>query len=110
MATARDLCRKILEASQVGLGQSIEGELLDDTLDYLNMELAFLNNQNAFTPYESTFEEVIQAGKSEYTIGVGGDIELPRPISISWMKVLSGNTFLPMVQTTQEKLCTICDY
>jgi len=32
MATARDLCRKILEASQVGLGQSIEGELLDDTL------------------------------------------------------------------------------
>jgi len=118
MATARDLCRKILEASQVGLGQSIlcrkileasqvglgqsiEGELLDDTLDYLNMELAFLNNKATFAPYESVFEETIDGGQSEYTIGTGGDIDLPRPISISWMKVLSGNTWFEMNETTQ---------
>lgn len=101
MATARKLCRQILEATgTVGLGQPIEGAQLEDTLEYLNMELTLLNNQDSFQPYVKTFEEVIPSGQSEYTIGVGGDIELPRPISISWMKILVANQWLPMNQTT----------
>ena len=102
MATARDLCRKILEgAGVVGLGQPIEGALLADTLDYLNMELAFLNNQNAFAPYETVFTETLPSGQDIYTIGTGGDIALPRPISISWMKALLGDTWYTVEQTTQ---------
>jgi len=66
------------------------------------MELAFLNNQNAFAPYESVFEKPVTAGQDEYTIGTGGDIDLPRPISISWMKVLNGTTWHSMSQSTQE--------
>lgn len=103
MATARDLCRKILEATgTVGLRQPIEGAQLQDTLEYLNMELTFLNNQNAFKPFEKVFEETIPSGQSEYTIGVGGDIELPRPISISWMKILVDTRWIPMEQATQK--------
>lgn len=103
MATARDLCRKILEASgKVGLRQSIEGSQLEDTLEYLNMELTILNNQDSFKPYDSVFEVTIPSGKDEYTIGSGGDIDLPRPISISWMKVLRSTTYEPMTQTTQK--------
>ena len=109
MATARDLCRKILEATgTIGRGQSIEGAELQDTLEYLNMELEILNNENAFAPYESTFEEVVSSGESEYTIGAGGDINLPRPISISWMKILVGNEYLPMNKTTQNDFAQSC--
>jgi hypothetical protein len=107
--TARDLCRKILEESlTIGLGQDIEGGQLASTLETLNMELEVLNNENAFAPYESTFEKTIAGGKSEYTIGAGGDIELPRPISISWMKILVGNEYVPMYQTTQNDFAQSC--
>ena len=103
MATARDLCRKILEATgTVGLRQPIEGAQLEDTLEYLNMELTVLNNQNSFTPYERVYETTITGGSDEYTIGVGGDIDLPRPISISWMKVLDGGSWFDMNQTSQK--------
>jgi hypothetical protein len=101
MATARDLIIESYRASGLtGLGQSIEGEELQEGLKLLNQEISVLNNQGLFPPYETIFEFTLTGGQDVYSIGSGGDIDIPRPLNIEWGKVKDGNTYFTMDQKT----------
>jgi hypothetical protein len=81
--TARDLITATLRSIRVlGVGDYLEAEDANDALDRLNDWLDGLALERLTMFYVARTLVPLQSGKSSYTIGVGGDINMPRPTTI----------------------------
>ena len=76
------ITRALKTIGKLGLGESLDGTLAHDCLLTLNEMLDHWRTQD-FLVYRLTRVEVpLTANDGEYTLGVGGDIDTPRPNEI----------------------------
>lgn len=79
MPTARDLCIMALKDSgAVGVGQTPLQEDINDTFTKLNWMLARWARKRWLVFHLETFS-VNSTGQQSYTVGPGGDFDIPRP-------------------------------
>ena len=85
MSTALELITTALQYLGVyAPGEDIEAADAATGLNRLNSMIDSWNNESLTTFYGLTQTGVIQAGKSSYTVGPGGDFDLPRPNGVAY--------------------------
>lgn len=81
--TARSLIERALKTiGKLGLGESLDGTLAHDCLLTLNEMLDHWRTQDFLVFRLTRIEVPVTAGDGVYTLGVGGDIDTPRPNEI----------------------------
>lgn len=68
-------------ANVVGVGQTPAAEDTNDAFNLLNMQLAQLQRRRYFV-YQLVTNSLTATGAQSYTVGVGGDFNMPRPAKI----------------------------
>jgi hypothetical protein len=79
----------------ISSGQEPTSDESDDGLEALNEMLTSWSEQNITVPYRVEDVATLQAGKTSYTIGIGGDINTERPLSVqeAWLVDASGSSY-----------------
>lgn len=110
MTTPRDLIKAALtDIGAIGAGDSIDGEDLGDLFARCNRMLSSWSVSGALIFADTTISKLLTSGDGEYTIGVGGDINTPRPISIKAAYYRSGDTDTPLELIDERRYAQIAN-
>ena len=76
------------KAGAIGSGQSPTSDELTDGLESLNDMLSNWSEQNITVPYRVEDEIPLIVGKTTYSMGLGGDVNTERPLSMAdaWLE------------------------
>lgn len=87
----------------IGENQSPSPEQMTDGMDVLN-DFIDAMNLDSLAVYQTTNDQVtLVPGQGTYTIGSGGDFNLPRPVQITAAYVDYQGVSFPLDETTQEE-------
>lgn len=110
MTTARDLCTDaIKESGALGVGQTALAEDINDAFNRLKRMVAVWQKQRWLVP-SLTHYHFTADGSISYTIGLGGDINIPRPSDIKGAYVVQLNTGSNPVSLPLSKIFSFEDY
>jgi len=94
--TARDIITATLKSIRVlGVGDTLLSEDANDALDRLNDWLDALALERLTIYYLTRTLVPLQAGKDTYTIGVGGEITIVRPVEIEGAGLIQDTAAVP---------------
>ena len=97
MATARTIIRRAMQKAGILTKTEVPStDEANDALESLNELLGVLSNENLmiYTRKQHIFPLV--GAKASYTIGAGGDFDMPRPLKIASAFVRIGNIDYPL--------------
>lgn len=90
--TARDICTLALkEAGVLGVGQTPLSEDINDAFTYFGQMMALYQMKRWMVP-ALIDSKITLTGAKSYTIGIGGDFNIPRPNEIKAAYVIQLNT------------------
>jgi hypothetical protein len=81
----------LMTIGRLGAGEAVQAEAAQDCYTVLNEMLDNWKTQRLLIPQLTRIEFDLQVGKTDYTIGPGGDIDIDRPYSIRYAFVLDAN-------------------
>lgn len=104
MTTPRDLIKGSLSLiGAIGAGENIDGEEAGDLFARLNRMISGWSTQGALIFADTQISKVLTANVGSYTIGTGGAINTPRPISIKTAFYRSGDVDTPIEVVDEYK-------
>lgn len=110
MTTARDICTLALkEAGVLGVGQTALSEDINDSFTLLQRMTAQWQNRRWLVP-ALTDTSIVADGSISYTVGTGGDFNIPRPNKISAAWVVQNNTGTTPVSLPMYPIFSYEDY
>lgn len=104
MATARTIIRRAMQKAGILTKTEVpSADEADDALDSLNDLLGLVSNENLMLYTRRVQNFPLVAGKSSYTIGIGGQFNTARPMKIASAYVRIGNIDYPLEQIRDVK-------
>jgi len=97
MSTARDIITSSLKSIGVlGKGESLDSEDANEALSRLNELVSLYNIDGASIYNRERLEFNLTADKGEYTLGVGGDVNITLPLDVLAVTVRGGDVDYPL--------------
>lgn len=110
MTTARDLCLDaISESGAIGVGQTPNAEDINATFTRLQRMVKLWQTKRWLVPALQRISFTAD-GSESYTIGLGGDINIPRPNDIKGGYVIQRNTGSTPISMQLRKIFSYEDY
>jgi hypothetical protein len=103
--TARDLITATLRSIRVlGVGDTLDAEDANDALDRLNDWLDALALERLTMYFVTRTTKQLGSGIPSYTIGIGGDINIPRPTHVEGAGLIVDMSVVPPLERPLEIL------
>ena len=106
MTTAYDIIHGALrKIGAIAVGETLSADDSTTGLEQLNALLDLWSTEHLAVFNNNEYVLTLQAGKSTYTVGSGGDFDIPRPLRLS-----GSYTRLQPTDTTVDYQCTEVDF